>query len=263
MLSRINVIGTKNVLEFAHEARQLRRLCHWSTAFVAGKRKGIILEEELEEGQSFHNAYEESKYEAEVSVRHAQKHLPITVFRPSVIVGDSKRGEIGPYDGPYDLIATLRGRGFPLSFSGTDSAPCHLVPVDYVVDAACELAADVRTAGATFHLTDPNPLPVRVVCGLVTSESGSRSRRVPAAVARTLFRAPGLERFTRSIRPFLEAFSETCFFNTRMTAMYLNDADITCPPFDSYVEELVRFSRQPEADSEPSTVEEDTFDPLS
>ncbi len=260
-LERVNVVGTRNVLEFAREARRLRRMCHWSTAFVSGKRRGVILEEELDEGQTFHNAYEETKYEAEVCVRNATRHIPVTVFRPSVIVGDTKRGEISEYDGPYYLIGALAGRGIPLSISGLDHSPCHVVPIDYVIEAAYELSQDERAAGVTFHLTDPNPLPTRLVLELLATESNSRLPLIPASLARTLMRTPGIERFTRSLRPLIESLSEGCFFNCRTTLAYLRDTTIQCPPLDTYVEELVEFSRSPGPLDRLET-DEDTFDPF-
>ena len=79
---RVNVEGTRNVLELAQRAPRLARLNHFSTALVSGDRAGVILEDELAMGQRFHNAYEESKHEAELLVRRAQAELPATIYRP-------------------------------------------------------------------------------------------------------------------------------------------------------------------------------------
>src|SRR5262249_22895339 len=87
---RVNVHGTQNVLELAGECRRLRRLCHWSTAAVAGKRRGVILEEELDEGQGFRNFYEETKHEAERLARAAARRPPVTLFRPGLLGGDPR-----------------------------------------------------------------------------------------------------------------------------------------------------------------------------
>ncbi|MCV4932392.1 SDR family oxidoreductase, partial [Escherichia coli] len=78
-----------------------------STCYVAGLRRGRILESELEHNAGFRNFYEESKYLAELSVEQLKPDLPITIFRPSVVVGDSVSGETAKYDGIYYLIRYL------------------------------------------------------------------------------------------------------------------------------------------------------------
>ncbi len=68
---RVNVGGTRTVIELARDAGRLARVVHWSTAMVSGDRHGTIYEEDLDAGQHFHNAYERTKYEAEQLVRNA------------------------------------------------------------------------------------------------------------------------------------------------------------------------------------------------
>jgi thioester reductase-like protein len=262
---RVNVQGTRNVLELAGEAKKLRRLCHWSTAAVSGKRKGIVLEEELEEGQSFHNFYEETKFEAERLARQAQRQLPITVFRPGIMVGDSTTGEIDKFDGPYYLLVLIATNSLhvrvPLPGRGT--APMHLVPVDFVIQAAYQLAVDERAAGMTFHLTDPNPFAARRVYELVAEQSQARLPRtfLPTTLARTLFRAPGLERLARAPLWFLESLNQQCFYNCRHTLELLDRSGVRCPAFDTYVENLVRYIRVVhQARKQP--IAEEVFDPL-
>lgn len=249
---RTNVDGTRGVLELARHARRLRRLVHWSTAAVSGKRKGVILEEELDEGQAFHNVYEETKYQAEVLARAAMRELPITVVRPGVIVGDSRTGEIDKLDGPYYLIVLIASNALNLRvpLPGRGSSPLHLVPIDFVVDAAFELARDERAAGRTFHLTDPNPLSARKVYELVAELSHGRLARgfVPTGLASMLLKAPGLEKLARAPRSFLEAFDRPCFYNCRGTLELLEGTGVRCPSFDRYAEHLVAHVREVQAE---------------
>ena len=243
-----NVGGTREVLELAGACKRLRRLCHWSTATVSGKRNGVILEEELDEGQSFHNAYEETKFEAERLVRSAQRRLPVTVLRPGLIVGDSRTGEIDKLDGPYYLIFLIVNNATQvnLPLPGRGTAPLHVVPVDYVVDAAQVLSQDERAAGNTYHLTDPNPLSARRIYELVAEHSRTRAPRgfIPGGLTRTLLRAPGLDRVTRAPRAFMDSFDHQVFYNSRHAQELLAEAGVRCPPFDTYVETLVRHVRQ-------------------
>ena len=71
---------------------------------MSGDHDGEFAEDELDEGQEFLNHYESTKFEAEVLVRRAMKAgLPATIYRPGIVVGDSRTGETQKYDGPYIL----------------------------------------------------------------------------------------------------------------------------------------------------------------
>jgi thioester reductase-like protein len=261
---RVNVEGTRGIIELATEASRLRRLCHWSTAQVSGKRKGVILEEELDESQSFHNFYEQTKYEAEVLARAAQRRIPVTVLRPGIIVGDSHTGEIDKFDGPYYLMVLVVTNALQvhLPLPGRGTAPMHLVPIDYVIDAAYALSIDERAAGGTFHLTDPNPLSARRVYELVAEHSETKAPRgfIPAGLTRTLLRTPGIQRLARGPLSFLESFDHQVFYNCRRTLSLLGDG-VRCPPFDSYVAQVVRYLREVH-DARRETIEDEVFDPF-
>ena len=74
-------------------ADRLQRFSFFSTAFVSGTRRGVVLEEELERGQSFRTPFESTKYQAEQLVRRAARDLPVSIFRPSLVVGHTLTGE--------------------------------------------------------------------------------------------------------------------------------------------------------------------------
>ncbi|MSP17773.1 MAG: NAD-dependent epimerase/dehydratase family protein [Myxococcales bacterium] len=263
---RVNVEGTRGVIELAGECRRLRRLCHYSTAQVSGKRKGVVLEEELESGQTFFNAYEATKFAGEKLARAAARRLPVTILRPGVIVGDSRTGEIDRFDGPYYLLRLIVAspEGVRLPLPGRGAAPLHIVPVDYVTDAALALSRDERAAGGTFHLTDPNPLPARRIYELIAERAQRRPPRgfLPGRLARAVMRAPGLERFARAPRTFLEGMDHLVFYNTRRTQALLAGTGIECPPFESYVEHLVRYVRDAHA-AHRRLLEDEVFDPFA
>src|SRR5256885_632606 len=105
-MRRVNVEGTRAALDLAADCRQLRRFTHFSTVYVSGDREGVIAEDELACGQAFRNAFERTKFEAEVLARSAMSTLPCTVLRPSILVGDTKTGEIDRFEGPY-VVAIL------------------------------------------------------------------------------------------------------------------------------------------------------------
>jgi len=153
--SRTNLSGTRHVIDFAlaiRDAGNPVRLHHVSTAYVSGTRTGYLKENELESGQEFFNYYEWSKFEAERLVCAASPDLSVTIYRPGIIVGDSRTGYTNRFHGIYQI---LRGIHFGL----IDSLPCQadfqldITPVDYVSDAIVRLAQLHDSANKTFHLT--------------------------------------------------------------------------------------------------------------
>ena len=242
---RVNVGGTRHIIELAGACRRLERLCHFSAASVSGTRKGVIMEDELEMRQRFHNVYEETKYRAEVLAREAARRLPVTILRPGIIVGDSRTGEIEKLDGPYYLIKLIVGSRLDvaLPLPGQGSAPLYLVPIDYVVDAAFALARDPRAVGRTFHLVDPCPLAARRVYELVAERASRKPPKgsIPEGLARAALKL-GLSRLVRMPLDFLESFNHLAFYNCH-NSIELLTPDLTCPPFERYVDNLVRYVR--------------------
>jgi thioester reductase-like protein len=267
LVERVNVDGTRTMLELAGDCSRLRRFVHWSTSQVSGSRSGVILEEELDCGQRFRNIYEETKFRAERLVRDAARRLPVTVLRPGIIVGDSKTGEIDKFDGPYYLLVLIVSSPIDvhLPLPGRGSAPLNLVPIDYVVEAAIALARDPRAVGGTFHLTDPAPFSARTVYELVAQRADKKAPRgvIPTGLARALLKAPGLERLARAPLAFLEAFNHLALYNCRHTLSLLSGDPwhVRCPPFDAYVDNLVRYVREVQAKKKQAR-DEEAADPL-
>ncbi|HEX5902573.1 MAG TPA: AMP-binding protein [Actinomycetota bacterium] len=153
-LRATNVDGVANVLEFARSAEGIERVVHVSTAYVAGRRRGSVSEDDLTGEFGFATAYEQTKYEAERLVREAASQLPISIVRPSMIVGDSRTGVIKTFNTfyvPLRLFLSGRLRIVP----ARRSLRVNIVPVDYVADAIVRLMFDPAGAGLTFHLTTP------------------------------------------------------------------------------------------------------------
>ncbi len=154
---RDNTEGTRNILQFAERMPRLARFDYIGTAFVAGDRRGVIREDELDVGQRFSNSYEQTKMEAEKLVRRFGERFPTAIYRPSIVVGNSKTGETSTFQGFYQAVQfyrrIFRGRFLVLPLPVDPSTPVDLVPVDYVVDALFALIASERSLGGCFHLT--------------------------------------------------------------------------------------------------------------
>jgi long-chain acyl-CoA synthetase len=154
---RINVGGTRNMLDLALLAQRrggLRRFSHVSTAYVAGTHRGVFAEDDLDLGQEHRNTYERTKWEAEKLVREHAGVLPLQVFRPSIVVGESETGWTPAFNVIYaPLKAFARGATTPV-MPARRASPVDVVPVDYVADAIHALAGGgVSSApGLTYSL---------------------------------------------------------------------------------------------------------------
>ncbi|HEU4732522.1 MAG TPA: SDR family oxidoreductase, partial [Kofleriaceae bacterium] len=262
---RVNVVGTRTVIDLARDANRLERVVHWSTVMVSGDRKGTFYEDDLEAGQKFRNAYERTKYEAERLVRAAMRQLPITVVRPGIIVGDSHTGEIDTLDGPYYLmvlIATNASR-VRLPLLGKSAAPLHLVPIDYVVRAAWQVARGETAAGKTFHLVDPSPMPARAVFEAVAEHAHTEKPRghIPRPLARAVLRTPGISRLGRGPLAFLDLLDHPVLYDQTNTQQALAGTGVRCPPLAEYLPVLVRYVLDVTRGALPDEVE-DVSDPL-
>jgi len=244
---RVNVVGTSNVLGLARAMPRLERFVHFSSAYVSGNRTGVIMEDELDEGQTFRNAYEATKQQSELLVQRARDRLPITVVRPSGVVGDSRTGEVDRFDSVYHLAMLLVASplAIPVPMDGEGSAPLNLVPVDYVVDAVHAIVNRDSTIGGTFHVVDPNPLPARRVYDTIAERAGKPPprRSVSTNLTKVLLRIPGLERFASVSHQALDYLNHMAFYNSRQTAAALEGTGIRCPPFEDYVENLMQYVR--------------------
>jgi thioester reductase-like protein len=175
---RIHVDGTREVLRLADRCPRLVHLGHVSTAFVAGDRDGIVLERDLRCGQGFRNAYEQSKCEAEELVQARAGELPITIFRPSIIVGDAHDGRTCNFATLYRALRMIARGWIRRIPSGPDSR-LDIVTVDYVADALSELMIRPRRRGAVYHLTAGPARSVRVADLVAAARScaGANGRR--------------------------------------------------------------------------------------
>jgi thioester reductase-like protein len=160
----VNVEGTRRVLELASDGERPIPVVHVSTAYVCGDRHGVVHEDELSVGQSFANAYEESKHDAEWLVRAAMRRgLPAAIVRPSIVVGSSRSGMTREFSNIYVLLKVL-AEGRVSVVPANYDAVLDLVPVDYVAEAIADVVRRVDEAsGQTFHLVGRQPLTLREV----------------------------------------------------------------------------------------------------
>ncbi|MCV7086092.1 SDR family oxidoreductase [Mycolicibacter hiberniae] len=197
----VNVEGTRAVIGLAK--RLDATLSHMSSIAVAGDFAGEFTEDDFDVGQQLPTPYHQTKFEAEALVRSAPG-LRYRVFRPAVVVGDSRTGEMDKVDGPYyffPLLAKLAAlpRLTPMAVPNTGRT--NVVPVDYVVDALVDLMHADGLDGRTFHLTAPRSIGLPDIYRAIAAEAGLPPLRatLPAAVAAPVLNVGGRTRVWRNM----------------------------------------------------------------
>ncbi|MEP6820674.1 MAG: SDR family oxidoreductase [bacterium] len=243
---RVNVEGTRNVNDFARSLPHLRHYHYISTCYVAGKRAGRILENELRHEAGFRNYYEETKYLAELEVEVVKSELPVTIHRPAVVCGDSRTGETAKYDGIYYLIHyLLKWPSVLAAFNiGNREVALNLVPVDFVVEAMSTLARDPLAIGKTVQLADPQPMSTRELFDSISCCIAGRESRltVPAGLVHTSLMLPLAPKVTGLPHSAVPYFFLKQTYDTAQATSLLKPHGIACPPFESYIQTIVAYA---------------------
>jgi len=247
---RVNVEGTRNVLDVAERCHGLRRLQYFSTCYVSGRYTGPFGEDDLQVGARFNNFYEETKHLAEVEVRRRMaRGLPATIYRPSIVVGDSATGETQKYDGPYFLFQWLmRQRRLAVVPALVDPTMVrfNVVPRDFVIAAVDRLAGLPESEGRTYQLADPRPPTVAELVGMSGAELERRviTVRVPRRTARrAMASVPGVYRLVRIPAEAVDYFAHPTHYLTDHSRAALAGSGIAAPPLASYLGRLLTFMR--------------------
>jgi thioester reductase-like protein len=248
---RVNVDGTRNVLRFAAGCDALERFQYVSTCYVSGRYAGAFAESDLVKGQEFNNFYEETKFLAEVQVREwMEKGLPVTIYRPSIVVGDSRTGATGKYDGPYYVIRwLLKQPGVALMpvVGNPRRVRLNVVPSDFVISAIDHLSGVEDSKGVVYQLADPDPPTIAEMLDRIVRAVDKPVLRVPTLrplAKGALGHVPFLERIMGIPPAAIDYFVHPTFYLTDNTRRDLAGTGIEVPPFGSYVDRLVEFVRR-------------------
>lgn len=253
---KVNVEGTRAVVGLANKLK-VTCLHHVSSIAAAGSDfKGTFSETMFDEAEGLSHPYFATKHDSEGIVRRDCKR-PYRIYRPSIVVGDSRTGEIDKIDGPYyifQLIQRLRHM-FPqwMPLIGVEGRVINIVPVDYVVDAMDHIAHmdDDLLDGKVFHLTDPNPQTVGEVANIFAKAAHAPEfavridpmafKIIPKNVRKMLGNLPPVKRSREAIMGDLNIPDEILRYldwptqyTCDNTIQALEGSGISCPPLRDY-----------------------------
>ena len=245
-----NVDGVKNIIELANAAKNksvLQRWAHVSTAYVVGSRIDKVKANELDNGGGFRNSYEQSKHEAEQLLNSMINQFPLTIFRPSIIVGRSDSGAAGNCNTVYWAIRNyLSGQ---TKIYANAETPLDLIPVDYVVSAIYQLMENKQSCGKTILLAggDKTTVTLSEFAQHISSYLDSPLPELvdPAKLKRIkmLMSIAKLSkrhrRFIVQAQSYLPYFSQNPRFDTSETEKLLQHTGISVPQLHEYIGNLL------------------------
>ncbi|BCK53049.1 SDR family oxidoreductase [Nocardia wallacei] len=232
--------GTRHVVDVA-ERLEARVLHHVSTVEVAGAAAGPFTEGMFDIGQALRTPRQRAAFESERLVRE-QARVPWRIYRPSIVLGHSRTGEVDRVAGPYYFFRLLRmAAQLPriLPLLAPKLGETNVVPVDFVTRALDHIAHGPAASGTTFHLVDPRRQSVADVLNLFADQAGVPHLRevMPKQTLDTMTRLPGLAWALPRLgvpRDVLEHSEFGCWFDHRNTTAALTGTDIRVPPLAGY-----------------------------
>jgi len=248
-----NVEGTRHALELA-DAIKAACFHHTSSIAAAGLYPGVFREDMFAEAEDLDHPYFKTKHESEGLVRKEYKRA-YRIYRPGVVIGNSKTGEIDKIDGPYYFFRTLKKLREMLPpwmpTIGLEGGRINLVPVDFVAAAMDHIAHKPGLDGGCFHLTDPAPRRIGEVLNIFARAGHAPQMTmrldarmfgfIPGSVKQALASLPPVKRFTnvllRDLGIPLEAMKLINYptrFDTREAERALKGSKIAVPNIDDY-----------------------------
>ena len=264
MLS-INVAGTKTVLNFALKAQKnggLDLMNYVSTAYVAGKRAGLIYENELDQKQEFNNNYEHAKYQAESLVQTYAKKLPVAIYRPSIVMGHSETGWTKTFNVLYEPMKMVYF-GL-LNFAPADyNSIVDIVPVDYVAKGIYHISTQkTKAISNTFHLTIGKgrsksfPIIIKKINQQLFDWADyykvENPKKMPKLIRPSLFKylakcmaivsSKKRKRKIKQMLTYTDYVAITKEFDASSAEAILKPIGIVCPTVEEYIDPICRYA---------------------
>ena len=248
-----NIDGTRHAIALA---TALKAGCfhHTSSIAAAGLYSGVFREDMFEEAEGLDDPYLRTKHAAEGLVR-SECRIPWRIYRPGMVVGDSRTGEIDKIDGPYYMFGLIKKMRELLPqwmpMLGIEGGRINIVPVDFVAAAMDHIAHKKGLDGHCFHLVDPEPQRIGEILNIFcrAGHAPEMSMRIdarmfafiPGAARAALGNLPPIKRFTAMLlrdlkipREALKFITYPTRFDNREAERALRGSKIEVPPLESY-----------------------------
>jgi long-chain acyl-CoA synthetase len=237
----VNTAGTANVLAAAERMPSLRHVVHVSTAYVSGTHEGLFRETDLDLGQGFRNTYEETKNLAERLV--GESGLPVTVVRPSIVVGDRRTGWTPAFNVLYWPIQAF-ARGLIDHVPARPEGVVDVVPVDYVADSIAWLVGHGRPEGTLSLVAGEHASRTDRMLELVCDRFDLAKPRIVAAHEHTL---------PEQAEVYLPYFDVSTRFDDSRARALLGPAGLRVTPLEDYFGTLMDYATSSRWGRSPST----------
>ncbi len=252
-----NVDGTRNAVALA-QAIGARCFDHVSSIAAAGLYDGVFREDMFDEAEDLDHPYFRTKHDSERVVREAEG-LVHRIYRPGMVVGHSKTGEIDKIDGPYYFFKALQKMRNALPpwvpTVGVEGGRINIVPVDFVADALDHIAHKKGLDGKTFHLTDPRPHRIGEALNIFAKAAHAPQMTlrinakmfgfIPAPILYGLGSLAPVKRATRVVlqdlgipRDVFAFINWPTRYDNREAAKALKGSGIAVPPLEDYAARL-------------------------
>ena len=240
-----NVGGTRSAVQVAN-ALDVGCLHHVSSVAAAGQYEGRFTEDMFDEGQPLDHPYHATKFESE-GIARDESTVPWRVYRPAIVLGSAKTGEMDKIDGPYYFFPVIKmGAKLPelLPLIGPRLGETNVVPVDFVAEAMDHIAHQPGLDGKVFHLVDPEAMNTVSLLNAFTKVAGAPRMvgALPSHALDLLMKVPGIK---SNLLPSMGIPGEvvdytgfTCSFDATNTTAALEGSGIAVPPLDSYAGKL-------------------------
>jgi len=256
-----NISNLRHLLDFAAKS-ECSAFHHMSTAYAAGKKQGSCREDHVETG-TFTNVYEETKYLGEQMISEVCRNqgIRLTIYRPSIVYGDSKTGRTLRFNALYYPIRTvlffknlfekdiqekggkrakqmgvkMDGHGsiyLPIRIEAEEKGGINIVPVDYLVAAFLEIM-DAHRDGGLFHIVNHKLITIRELVEYTKRFFNVEGIEVVLPGALDASPRNSLEilfdNYVEAYRPYM---MDTRIFENGKTREVLAQKNIQCPDFD-------------------------------
>lgn len=250
---RTNVDGTREAVGLADKLGA-KTFHHVSSIAAAGLYRGFWREDMFEEAERYDQPYFRTKHDSEAVVRY-ECDIPYRIYRPGIVIGHSKTGQIDKLDGPYYLFKFLQRVRDALPswvpLVGIEGGRLNIVPVDFVAASMDYLAHKRGLDGRCFHLTDPEPLRAGEILNVFAKAAHAPRfavrvdyrlvNVVPKSIRDSLLHLPPVRRIIDGIlqdlgipRQVLNFINYPTKFDCRDTQKALEGSKLECPRLESY-----------------------------